>query len=114
MIVENWIFEKNIFSFIKIVTNLFSYCLDDEDIKAIKYNYKNTDYANNNWFKYEINKKMLIKLFFALEENSTHIFIRIQLENIANNTINKIQFLFDICQYYFIKDENLNTWYEEL
>jgi hypothetical protein len=114
MLIENWIFEKNLFSFIEIMAHLISYHLENEDIEAIKYNTKNTDYENGDWFEYEFNANANLGIAFSLEKDSTHIFIKIQLEHLSIELKNKIDFLFEICQYYLIKDENLNSWYEEL
>ena len=112
MLIENWIYEKNLLSFCQILASIVSYTLDNDDYEAIKYNYRSTSFKKDEWFKYALGKDLRID--FSLEDNSTHINVKIECSDLSDESEIKIKFLFDICQYYFIKNENLHVWYKEL
>lgn len=105
MKIENWIYEQNLLSFISVLSYLLKYKLGRDDMIAIKYGLCDSDI----WLNYTISD---VDIDFLSYENT--IYIRIDLNKCNTELIEKISFLFNICQNYSLRDLSYDSIYNDL
>lgn len=89
-----WIFQKNLYSTLLILSEVIGYDIDDDDFNAIDYGLQGTSDEKNIWWYYQLIGDHTIYLQLAKDEENTDIvFIQLTFEEQLSKQVNLVIFV---------------------